>query len=182
VFLNGEGCTIRGNVFAGGSHGILVLKPNNTLEGNRIGVNRAGTELFTQTGEHTPIRVNGPGIFTLPNAANYLVIKNNVIGGCGGRGLEHFSHTCIIQGNHIGTDITGTVNLGNGDGVSISHQSHSNLFGGPLPEHSNVISGNELSGFGVAGANNMFQNNFIGTDITGTFAIPNNFQGIQNLG
>jgi Domain of unknown function DUF11 len=57
-----------------------------------------------------------------------------------------------------------------------------NIIGGTNPNDRNVLSGNGLSGVYVSenwysqtGTNNLIQNNFIGTDITGNIAIGNNF-------
>ena len=85
-----------------------------------------------------------------------------------------------IEGNFIGTDVTGTVALGNGwAGVHVI--SPDNTIGGTDPSARNVISGN-VSGNGIyisgAGASgNLIQGNFIGTDAEGTVALPN-YRGI----
>ncbi len=87
----------------------------------------------------------------------------------------------VIEGNFIGTDVTGTFALGNHfHGVMI--RSSNNTVGGTVPGARNVISGNELHGAvidnrdglivgGVTG--NQIQGNFIGVTATGTAALPN---------
>ncbi|MBD3558879.1 PD40 domain-containing protein, partial [Planktothrix sp. FACHB-1355] len=80
----------------------------------------------------------------------------------------------IIEGNFIGTDVTGTQPLGNSSGVSILSGS-SNLIGGATTKARNIISGN---GFGITMAgttSNIIQGNYIGTDIniTNTDALGN---------
>jgi hypothetical protein len=82
-----------------------------------------------------------------------------------------------VQGNYIGTDLTGTVSLGNGhEGVGMN-DSHDNLVGGTTPETRNVISGNLRSGVimgGYGGASgNQVVGNYIGLDATGTVALGN---------
>ena len=85
----------------------------------------------------------------------------------------------VVQGNRIGTNAAGTAALGNGfnnayAGVTIQSGATNNLIGGPTAAAGNLISGNQNDGVGVFAANsNTIENNFIGTDVTGTFAIAN---------
>ncbi len=92
-----------------------------------------------------------------------------------------------ISGCFIGTDTTGTLargNFFNGIGMAISS---SNVIGGPSPAARNIISANGLvnSNPGVfvvlGGANNTIQNNYIGTDSSGTKALGNGGSAIQLL-
>src|SRR5262249_9165119 len=107
-----NGCTVKGlviNRFALGSSGILVLGNNNTIIANYIGTNAAGTAALPNTG----FGINVAG-------------SNNVIGGTtaadrnlisGNRfdGVLIETNGNIVQGNYIGTDISGTVAIPNGD-------------------------------------------------------------------
>jgi hypothetical protein len=91
----------------------------------------------------------------------------------------------VVLGNLIGTDITGTVALGNSNqGVHIADAS-ANTIGGTVPGAGNVISGNtfvedsiglQIVGSGATG--NLVVGNRVGTDITGTKVLPNSFDGI----
>jgi len=84
-----------------------------------------------------------------------------------GINLEFADH-CQVEGNFIGTDLTGTVALGNDIGVVLSG-SHDCTIGGTTPAARNLISGNAFSGVAVWGSDfNVVQGNFIGTEITGT--------------
>ncbi len=88
-----------------------------------------------------------------------------------------------IQGNFLGTDITGTTDQGNGDG-GVHLRSSNNLVGGPNPADRNVISGNDSRGVityttGPIETNNVVENNYIGVDATGLNALANNTAGIQ---
>jgi hypothetical protein len=80
----------------------------------------------------------------------------------------------IVEGCFIGTDATGTVDLGNAfRGLNIA--SSNNTIGGTAAAARNVISGNDNTGiFMSAGTTgNLVQGNFIGTNAAGTGAIGN---------
>ena len=82
----------------------------------------------------------------------------------------------MIQGNFIGTDASGLLDIGNGTGVSIN--ANNNTVGGTTPILRNIISGN---GSGIQLTNctgNFIQGNFIGTDVSGTASIANNAAGV----
>lgn len=83
----------------------------------------------------------------------------------------------IIEGNHIGTDVTGTVALGNGEtGVGVG--TSGNVIGGASSEARNVISGNGFSGVFIGGEENVVEGNYIGIDATGTSALGNSRFGV----
>lgn len=84
----------------------------------------------------------------------------------------------VIQGNYIGTDISGSSASANYWGIDME-SSDNNTIGGPEPGEGNVISGNFNMGIRIAGSdNNVVQGNFIGTDATGSSALGNGNQGI----
>ena len=86
----------------------------------------------------------------------------------------------VIEGNFIGTDVTGTVDLGNSfDGVAISNASN-NTIGGITAEARNIISGNNGNGvvLRAEAMGNFVQGNLIGTDISGTAALGNSGDGV----
>ena len=80
----------------------------------------------------------------------------------------------VIEGNFIGTDVTGTADLGNsGPGIVLDGGIDNRVVG-------NVISRN-LAGVVIQGATatgNVIEGNFIGTDITGTADLGNSGDGI----
>src|SRR5207237_1346359 len=89
-------------------------------------------------------------------------------------GTPDFAAQNVVQGNFIGTDITGTQNLGNGlRGITLL-DSAGNSIGGTAAGAGNLISGNGAgaqAGIPPGGANtqfNLVQGNFIGTDASGT--------------
>src|SRR5205823_6110222 len=77
----------------------------------------------------------------------------------------------VVQGNFIGTDRTGTKRLDNAwAGIGLD-ANFVHIVG-------NVISGNGIWGVTGGGGGNVFQGNFIGTDVTGTKALANAADGI----
>ncbi|HYR88102.1 MAG TPA: hypothetical protein VE422_28750 [Terriglobia bacterium] len=91
----------------------------------------------------------------------------------------------LIVGCFIGTDSTGTIALGNGSGIEtagIVTITDFNIIGGSTPAERNVISGNRGQGLLLAGRGNYVRGNFIGTDVTGTLALGNQFDGINIAG
>ncbi|MGC4005100.1 MAG: hypothetical protein QM811_19100 [Pirellulales bacterium] len=87
----------------------------------------------------------------------------------------------IIQGNLVGTDKTGTKDIGNYmRGIDIAEGSSHNLVGGTEPGQRNIISGNDMYGFDIyQGTDNKIINNYVGTDITGTKALGNLGDGFR---
>jgi hypothetical protein len=78
----------------------------------------------------------------------------------------------VVTGNYLGTDATGTQSLGNRTGVWIDDTSD-NVIGGITTDSANLISGNRREGIFISGSDNVVQDNRIGTDISGTAAVPN---------
>src|SRR5262249_19764242 len=84
-----------------------------------------------------------------------------------------------IQGNFIGTDVTGSMQIGNGKG-GIDTSGSGAVIGGSAPAQRNIIAGN--NGFGIR-LNNatgaLIQGNNIGTDISGAVNLANTGDGIE---
>ena len=104
---------------------------------------------------------------------------------CTASDLNSMSTTAgnLIQGNYIGTDITGTAALGNGgSGIQIFETQPAtgvNTVGGTSAAARNVISGNGGSGISGGGHGILIQGNFIGTDVNGTGNLGNVASGID---
>ena len=74
----------------------------------------------------------------------------------------------VIEGNYIGTDVTGTLAIGAG---RVEVRGQHNFAGGTTEEERNIVAGGvSLSGGAVY---NFVAGNYIGTDVTGTVALRN---------
>src|SRR5207244_811911 len=90
-----------------------------------------------------------------------------------------------VQGNLIGTDRGGTLDLGNADAGIAIFGAPANLVGGTVTEVRNVISANDKNGIFITGATatgNQVQGNFVGTDSSGARALGNAATGVWILG
>ena len=149
----------------------------NTMQGNCIGVAAGGASALGN---------QNPGIVISGSSGNRIGGTNsgarNVISGNGNNGVYLTGASAtgnLIQGNCVGTDISGGVIISNaGDGIT--------LIGAP----GNIISGNVISGNSLAGislnnngaSGNIVFGNRIGTDATGKFALSNRVTGIYIAG
>ncbi|EKD50519.1 MAG: Na-Ca exchanger/integrin-beta4 [uncultured bacterium] len=107
--------------------------------------------------------------------------EGNVISGNGSCGIANdgTSINAIVQGNYLGVTADGSAALPNGsEGIRTNN---SILLGGTVAGAGNVISGNGGAGVLLQGGSSTVQGNYIGTNPTGTVAIPNGTQGIWIL-
>jgi hypothetical protein len=85
-----------------------------------------------------------------------------------------------VEANYLGTDVSGTLRLGNSNGIVIFSSSN-NVIGGTTPAKRNLISANE-TGIAIndaASSGNLIQGNYIGTNAAGTAALGNGSNGIR---
>jgi CSLREA domain-containing protein len=92
----------------------------------------------------------------------------------------------VVECNFIGTNVAGTAALGNTSyGILIQQISANNIIGGVSDNQRNLISGNgnqiSVINFGSAPTANIIQNNYIGTDVTGTASLEGS-SGIYAFG
>jgi len=128
-------------------------------------------------GSGTPAGTNGLTIVSDDNSIKGLQVVH--FPGNGIR-IQYSAQNNIVIGNYIGTDITGTIELGNqGDGIFIS--SPCNRVGGRSTEERNIISGNGSHGVGFSGTEatgNEVTGNYIGVDASGTKVLGNGDHGV----
>jgi hypothetical protein len=174
----GQRNVISGNAFY--NIGIGGAGSNNQIKGNYIGTNAAGTAVLGDGGGGFGIEINNG-----PNANNIIggtePGAGNLISGNGQYGIYTNGTNTVIQGNLIGTDITGTQAIPNFSG-GVTFTGENILVGGASPAARNVISGNGGQGivaddFGTIVSK--IQGNFIGVDITGSTVLSNQSSGIQ---
>lgn len=179
--VNVAGCTIRGFIMhglmgkLGQGHGIRVKSDMAIIEGNFVGTNAAGTSALVNSGIGV-LLVN----VTMVNVGGTTAAARNLISGnhAGGVELSGLATTAnSIIGNYIGTDVTGTVGLGNGPGIKCTASPTANTIGGLTAGARNVISGND-TGIVVSGMGNLIQGNYIGVDSTGSAGLGNISDGI----
>jgi len=155
-----------------GDRGIFMFGENtrgNTITGCYIGTDATGKTA----------KPNATGIFIQGTAAN--TITGNLISGNHAYGIYIMGAAAqnnVILGNLIGTDISGTVALGNGR-VGISINCDNNIIGGSSEGERNIVSGNGNDGIEVSGDGNIIKGNYIGSGISATGMLGNKWNGIM---
>ncbi|MFO0807928.1 MAG: right-handed parallel beta-helix repeat-containing protein [Gemmataceae bacterium] len=170
--------------------GVTLAGSNISVFGNVIGLRIDGVTAAGNTGNGLEILATSSGnTIGGPNTTD-----RNIISGNAGAGIAILgSSRNTVVNNLIGTERTGTANLGNGgDGILITQGARSNAIGGTTPSPTsgarpplgNVISGNAGNGVLInAGARfNNLSGNFIGTDITGLLSVGNQLDGVAIIG
>ncbi len=177
------------NVICGSTYqGLVIRDPgtvNNTVEGNYIGINAAGTAALSNTWSGVAI-FNGAQSNLVGGA---MAGEGNVISGNGLQGMtisDPDTSANQVEGNFIGVGPSGANAIPNGwSGVQIFGGAHDNTVGGPAPGQGNIISGNSFQGLAVSDTNssgNLIEGNWIGTDASGTVVVSNGWSGVEVFG
>ncbi len=178
-----EGVTLRGLA-------VTVVKSNavevrsgtgHVFAGNHFGTNAAGT-VATNTGGGALIFIEGGSNITIGGTTaadrNLITSGPNGIVADGTNGVDGLT----IQGNHIGTDITGNASLGtiDFDGIRTVDGVTNVIVGGSSPGAGNVMSvgsdGVQISG--EASDNAIVEGNLIGVGADGTTALSVGINGV----
>lgn len=191
VWLEGSGAVSNtiggtvpgaGNLISGNVRNIYLSTgtKGNFVQGNIIGLNAAGNA-----------RLNGlqslTGVYIFSSDSNLIggttTGARNIISG-NGRSTEGIEgagvsmRNCvsnILQGNFIGTDVTGTLSVGNlREGITLEFSGNNCTVGGTTPGARNVISGNGSVGLMIRDSkDHVIQGNAIGTQADGVSPLGN---------
>jgi hypothetical protein len=207
--LAGAGNVIFSNTNTSGGYSVGVFISNatdNSVQGNFIGTDRTGKYALGQnygvdlregaTGNQIGGASSIDGRGNLTGLGN--LISGNLFDGLfiGSASANLFATGNHVEGNFIGTDVTGTTARSNGqNGVHLDGGAMGNFIGGTTAGTRNIISGNGVSGapapsgagVQIASAyfpggpveNNLVQNNYIGTDVTGLHPLGNLSEGVM---
>ncbi len=171
---------------------------DNLVQGNYIGTNPAGSAATTDLNTF-----QGQGVWLLGYASHNTiggttVAARNVISGweidVEIEAVSAGGNDCtgnVLEGNYVGTDVTGSVALPGaftaalGGDVGIDMEASGNTIGGTASGAGNLVSGlagNAINLDGSGGDSNVIEGNLIGTDASGTKALPNGGAGINIQG
>jgi len=183
------------NTIGGSSPGAGNLISGNTVDG--ININGASTDPHANAVEGNWIGVDATGAAALSNGQTGVQIvsgaygntigPDNIISGNVGPGIDIWSagtNGNHVEGNFIGTDLTGTAAIPNAStngGIFIHNAAQGNVIGGTTAGERNLISGNTGQGIRISGAGTdltVISGNYIGLDVGGTSLIPNGYEGV----
>ena len=173
-------------IYTTDGYGIVIHRDvgtatGNIIQGNYIGTDITGTAAFGNVADG--VRIDGAAGNTIGGDTPE---KRNIIANSGGDGIDlrvavgTMSAGNTVQGNYIGTDITGTLARANGENGIYINNTPGNTIGGSSAAR-NIISGNGGAGVKIAGANatgNTLQSNYIGLRPNGATALKNLSHGV----
>jgi parallel beta-helix repeat protein len=176
----GEGNVISGNTQYGihSSTGTFSFAIGSfTVQGNRIGTNAAGTAAVPNQSDGIFHDLLGTEIIIGGNTPG----ARNLISGNLGNGIRDASFVpTIVQGNYIGTDVTGTLPLGNANHGVLAAASTAQVGDAATPGSGNLIAFNTKDGISVTGSegnsfsrNSIFSNGGLGIDLGDDGVTPN---------
>lgn len=179
----GGGTAAHRNLISGNTHGIYFSTDSdrNIVCGNYIGTDNSGLAAIA----------NNSGVFVRGDSnkiGGILLGQGNLISGNTQEGIEiagdltggFYPRGNTVQGNLIGTDITGAWGIANGYGININHGCEGTIIGGNTLAARNIISGNTKDGIRMHIADStQIYGNIIGLDISGSLALGNQRNGID---
>jgi titin len=167
-----------------GGDGVLIsgsMTSDNKVFGVHIGTDITGEAALPNAGDGVSVSSAASDNFVGVAKTAVNIISGNTGNGVSLSGFDTDSN--LVENNLIGIDAGGTTALGNGaDGVLVSGQASNNFIGYASAGDNNVISGNKTWGVYITDSStdgNTVANDFIGTNVAGTFPVPNNNNGVD---
>jgi parallel beta-helix repeat protein len=178
--IGGNSPAMRNVISGNTQHGVYITgqhATSNAVIGNYIGTDSLASKAIGNKG--AGVFVNAPANQVGGAAAE----QRNIISGNLQEGVALWGEAAqgnSVEGNYIGLDVTGSVAIANGlpvfqnPGVRVGALSSNNTIRG------NVISGNDDDGVSVDNGafSNLILENRIGTETSGTIAVPNTRFGV----
>jgi gliding motility-associated-like protein len=130
------------NIGINSTSSFTVVPSTINIQNNKIGTDYTGKKDFKNIPlfqQNAFMKAFGISISTTNTTANII---SNIISGQRYAGIAIDQATFNITGNKIGTDITGTADLGNGEGIRVG-ESSSGTIGGPATTDKNYIGYNQ---------------------------------------
>lgn len=197
VNVGSSGLVLQNNIYSNGGDGVNVsFSQNAVIRGNNVGLDGSDTPAGNG-GDGIEISSNafdtivggsstGEGNFVADNVGNGIHIFNDIAGSCGRNNVGS-----LIFNNYVGTNTTGAIQTGFGNGLSgiainevnsgdqcggVSVYNHQ--VGGDNAGEQNIIAGNNEDGIRIYQADNAQT----GADVFSGKFLPNSIFGNGNLG
>ena len=170
---------------------IVVAGSGNTVAGNLVGLNAAGTASLAG-GAYAGVVVSGAS----NTVGGAVAGAGNVISGNGSHGV-HLTATAtgaVVAGNVVGLNAAGTAKIANA-GAGVRVEAAGARIGGTTAAERNVVSGNANNGVWISADSVVVTGNYVGTDAAGgggsggtqfgngpTGTAPDNTTGIGTAG
>ncbi|MEN8135558.1 MAG: putative Ig domain-containing protein [Thermodesulfobacteriota bacterium] len=190
IGTNGDGVSdaLEGNIISGNNDQsnaarVVALGRGARFSGNHVGVDITGTQAIANSSRSAVSFTYGGNIIGTDSDGVSDELERNIISANTGDGIGGpWSAISIddvrIAGNYIGTDVSGTIGLGNGGGIRVPGSVNiiigTNGDGINDAIETNIISANG-TGIRIAGGSGgtRVSGNLIGTDKSGTKTLPN---------
>jgi titin len=181
VDISGGSATVLGNKIGTNAAGTATVGTPGTVATPTFGVVARGRDIAPTSPANVTIGGSAPGAGNLISGSTINVSASSY-------NLQSTVNAVTVKGNRIGTNAAGTASLSNQTqiGTRIGPNVAATI-GGPGAGEGNVVSGNThpfSQGFGAIQVNDnqagvTIQGNRIGTNATGTAALPNQSYGIR---
>ena len=179
TIIGGSTAGARNVISGNGGAGMILLTDSAQVKGNFIGTNGTGTAGI-KNGSYGVLINGGDNIVVGGTTASD---RNVISGSVTGVAIVSGGNNNTVQGNFIGTDVSGINGIGNGDsqpGIFID-DSNNNLIGGTAAGAGNVIAFNQGRGITVNSnstgvsilGNSIFSNTDLGIDLGTDGPTPN---------